>query len=62
VVSSSEPWVVNGIDGDTVEIVSPGGWIKATQLAHLERDKAGKIGALVVSTGRIKKLRFERTG
>ena len=61
-VSSSEPWVVNGIDGDTVEIVSPGGWIKATQLAHLERDKAGKIAALVVSTGRIKNMRFERTG
>jgi len=61
-VSSSEPWVVNGIDGDTVEIVSPGGWIKATQLAHLERDKTGKIAALVVSTGRIKKMRFERTG
>ncbi len=61
-VSSSEPWVVNGIDADTVEIVSPGGWIKTTQLAHLERDKTGKITALVVSTGRIKKLRFERTG
>ena len=61
-VSSSEPWVVNGIDGDTVEIISPGGWIKATQLAHLERDKTGKVAALVVSTGRIKKMRFERTG
>ncbi len=61
-VSSSEPWTVNGIDGDTVEIVSPGSWIKATQLAHLERDKAGRIAALVVSTGRIKNMRFERTG
>ena len=53
---------MNGIDGDTVEIVGPGAWIRAVQLAHLERDKAGKIAALVVSTGRIKKLRFERTG
>lgn len=61
-VSSSEPWTVNGIDGDTVEIVSPGSWIKATQLARLERDKTGKIAALVVSTGRIKNMRFERTG
>lgn len=61
-VSSSEPWAVNGIDADTVEVASPGGWIKPTQLAHLERDKAGKVSALVVSTGRIKNMRFERTG
>jgi D-aminopeptidase len=61
-VTGSEPWTINGIDADTVEIVGPGAWIKAVQLAHLERDKAGKIAALVVSTGRIKKLRFERTG
>ena len=50
-VTSSEPWSVNGIDGDTVEIVGPGDWIKPVQLAHLERDKAGKIAALVVSSG-----------
>ncbi len=61
-VSGGAAWAVNGIDADTVEIVSPGGWIKPTQLAHLERDKAGKIVALVISTGRIKKMRFERTG
>lgn len=61
-VTSGEPWTVNGIDDDTVEIVGPGNWIKAVQLAHLERDKAGKIAALVVSTGRIKNMRFERTG
>jgi len=61
-VSGGPAWTLNGIDAETVEIVSPGGWIKSTQLAHLERDKAGKIAALVVSTGRIKNLRFERTG
>ena len=61
-VSGGAPWTLAGIDIDTVEIVSPGSWIKSTQLAHLERDKAGKITALVVSTGRIKNLRFERTG
>jgi len=61
-VSGGPAWTMNGIDAETVEIVSPGGWIKSTQLAHLERDKAGKIAALVVSTGRIKNLRFERTG
>jgi hypothetical protein len=54
------PWHVHGIDADTVEVVSPTGWITATQLAHLERDRAGKIVALSVSTGRIKKMKFER--
>lgn len=55
-------WPVHGIDSDTVEIVSPGGWISVTQLAHLVRDRAGKVVALEVSTGRIKKMRFERAG
>ena len=38
----------------------PAGWIVQTQLVHLVRDRAGKIAALEVSTGRIKKMRFER--
>ena len=61
-VGGGAPWTINGLDGDTIEIVSPPGWIQATQLAHLVRDRAGKVTALVVSTGRIKKMRFERTG
>jgi D-aminopeptidase len=61
-VSGGAPWTVNGLDGDTVEIVSPGSWIKATQLARLERDRNGRIAALIVSTGRLKNMRFERTG
>lgn len=62
-VSGGVPWTVNGLDGDTVEIVSPpGGWLQPTQLARLERDRGGKVKALIVSTGRIKKMRFERTG
>ena len=61
-VGGGAPWTVNGLDGDTVEIVSPPGWIQATQLAHLVRDRTGKVTALVVSTGRIKRMRFERTG
>ena len=61
-VSGGAAWTLAGIDADTVEILSPGNWIKSTQLAHLERDKAGKIAALVVSTGRLKHVRFERTG
>ena len=60
-IASGPEWKIEGIDADTIEIVSPPAWITATQLAHLIRDKAGKIVALEVSTGRIKKMRFERT-
>ncbi len=52
---------MRGLDADTVELESPGSWIKATQLAHLVRDRGGKIAALEVSTGRIKKMRFDLT-
>ncbi len=51
---------MRGLDADTIEIETPGNWIKATQLAHLVRDRTGKIEAIEVSTGRIKKMRFER--
>jgi hypothetical protein len=60
-IASGPEWKIEGIDADTIEIISPPAWITATQLAHLVRDKAGKITALEVSTGRIKKMRFERT-
>ncbi|MBI3198402.1 MAG: beta-lactamase family protein [Rhodospirillales bacterium] len=59
-IAGGPAWTLAGIDADTVEVVSPTGWITATQLAHLERDRAGKIVALQVSTGRIKKMRFTR--
>ncbi len=59
-IASGAPWKLTGIDADTVEIESPMGWIAATQLARLERDAAGKIKTLLVSTGRIKNMRFER--
>jgi D-aminopeptidase len=51
---------VRGIDADIVEIETPGPWLTVTQLARVERDRGGKVKALVVSTGRVKKLRFER--
>jgi hypothetical protein len=59
-IAGGAPWPVRGIDADTVEIESPGSWITVSQLAHLVRDRAGRIVALEVSTGRIKKMRFER--
>ncbi len=61
-VAGGPPWQVRGIDADTVEIASPAGWITATQLGHLERDRTGRIVALQISTGRIKRMRFQRNG
>jgi len=55
------PWTLSGLDADTVEVTMPaGGWLRTTQLARLERDRAGRIAALSVFTGRVKGLRFER--
>lgn len=59
-ITGGPPWPVRGIDADTVEIDTPSNWITTSQLAHLVRDKAGKVTALEVSSGRIKKMRFER--
>ncbi|CAN5777936.1 hypothetical protein BH11PSE3_BH11PSE3_09950 [soil metagenome] len=61
-IASSAPWIVRGLDADTIETEMPMGWIAATQHAQLVRDRAGKITAIDVSTGRIKKMRFEREG
>jgi len=60
-IAGGPAWTIDGIDADTVEIVCPAGWITTTQLAHLERDRAGRVVALQVSTGRIKRMRFERS-
>ena len=60
-IAGGPAWSLAGIDADTVEVVSPAGWITASQLAHLERDRAGRIVALQVSTGRVKRMRFERS-
>jgi CubicO group peptidase (beta-lactamase class C family) len=60
-IAGGAPWSMTGVDADTVEITGAGGWLPTTQLAHLVRDASGKmIVALEVSTGRIKKMRFER--
>ena len=59
-VTGGPAWTIKGIDSDTVETLSAASWLQATQLAHLLRDKGGKIAALEVSTGRIKKMRFDK--
>jgi len=60
-IAGGAPWSITGIDTDTIEVTAAGGWLQTTQLARLVRDGSGKaVVALEVSTGRIKKMRFER--
>ena len=59
-IAGGPQWPVEGIDDNTVELATPGNWLAVTQLAHLVRDATGKVAALEVTTGRIKKMRFER--
>ena len=59
-IAGGPAWPVRGLDADTVELETPGNWITVTQLAHLVRDRTGRVVALDVTTGRIKKMRFER--
>jgi D-aminopeptidase len=59
-IAGGPAWPVRGVDADTIEIDTPSPWITTNQLAHLVRDRAGKVTALEVSTGRIKRMRFER--
>jgi len=59
-IAGGPAWPVRGVDADTIEIDTPGNWVSTNQLAHLVRDRAGKIEAIEVSTARIKKMRFER--
>jgi hypothetical protein len=61
-ISGGEAWTIDGLDANTVEVrltSTPFG--TPTLLARLDRDKDGRVAALEVSTGRIKKMRFERT-
>ncbi|WP_428669424.1 serine hydrolase domain-containing protein [Reyranella sp.] len=61
-IAGGPTWSMTGVDSGTVELTGAGGWLQTTQLAQLVRDGSGKtIVALDVSTGRIKKMRFERT-
>jgi D-aminopeptidase len=59
-IAGGPAWPIHGIDADTVELQTPGNWLAVTQLARLVRDRPGRSAALEVSTGRIKKMRFER--
>jgi CubicO group peptidase (beta-lactamase class C family) len=60
-IAGGAPWPLRGLDAGTVEIETPGTWLQVSQLAHLVRDRAGRVIALEVSTGRIKKMRFDRS-
>lgn len=58
-LKSRQSWTLHALTADLVELRSGGYWMQPTQLLRVERDAAGKVQALLVDTGRIKKLRFE---
>ncbi len=59
-VTGGPAWPVRGVTSDLIEIEAPSPWLTVTQLAGIERDAAGAITGLAVSTGRIKRMLFTR--
>jgi len=59
-LKTQQAWTLQALTPDLVELRSRGYWMQPTQLLRLRRDTAGRITALVVDTGRIKGLVFER--
>jgi len=53
------PGPVRGVTGDVVEVEVPSNWLPSIGIARIEREGA-HVSGLTVSTGRIKRLRFER--
>jgi CubicO group peptidase (beta-lactamase class C family) len=61
-VTGGPAWPVRGVVGDLIEIETPSPWLTVTQLARIERDASGTVTGLSVSSGRIKRMPFARTG
>jgi len=53
-------WQLRGLRPDLVELTGTSSGMPTAQLARLERDAAGRVVALQVSTSRMRGLRFER--
>lgn len=58
--SGRAPGMVRGVAADVVEIEVPSNWLPMSCIARIDRDGAGKVTGLTVSTGRIKNIRFAR--
>jgi len=61
-VAGAAPCPIKGVAGDVFEIEMSSGWATFTQLARLDRDASGKPSGLTLSTGRIKNIKFSKTG
>lgn len=60
-LKAQQPWTLHALTPDLVELRSTGYWMQPNQLLRVERDAAGRVRALHVDTGRIKRLTFERS-
>lgn len=61
-LSDGGAWTMQGVQGDVVEALGQSYWLKSSQLLRFERDAAGAVTHLLVDTGRVKNLRFDRNG
>ena len=59
-VTGGAAWPVRGVTVDLIEIETPSPWLAVTQLARIERNAAGAVTGLIVSSGRIKRMSFAR--
>jgi D-aminopeptidase len=51
---------LRGVQGEVLELLSETYWLKSSQLLRLQRDAQGTVTHLLVDTGRVKGLRFDR--
>ncbi|WP_431271090.1 serine hydrolase domain-containing protein [Dankookia sp. P2] len=61
-LTAAGPWPVQPIEGDCLRILTPATMFQGWVDAKLARAAAGRIGAIVVSSGRVRGMRFERQG
>ncbi len=57
---NDQPWPLQGLGEDWLELQAPAYWMSNSLLLRLERDGTGRVQALRVDASRIKGLRFER--
>lgn len=60
VLSDGGTWTLHALPGDVFELQSASYGFKASQLLRPKRRADGQVSHLLLDTGRVKNLRFER--
>jgi hypothetical protein len=59
-LSDGGVWLIQGVQGDLVELLGESYWFKSSQLLRFERDASGAVTHFLIDSGRVKNLRFDR--